>query len=103
MRKTPPDLACRPPRCLGSQSVDWRWGDLWQAPLADAEVVYAFLSPAPMAALWEKVRAEMRPGTCSSATAFSTRPHTDQVIDPRIDPSPLLLPDSGPMPHEIPT
>jgi hypothetical protein len=69
-------------RCLGSQSVDWRWGDLWQAPLADAEVVYAFLSPAPMAALWEKVRAEMRPGTLFVSNSFPVPDRTpDQVID----------------------
>ena len=40
-----------------------RWGNLWKTDLSDADMVYAYLSPAPMAALWEKARAEMRPGS----------------------------------------
>jgi hypothetical protein len=39
------------------------WGNLWTTDLSGADVVYAYLSPAPMAALWEKARHEMRPGT----------------------------------------
>lgn len=39
------------------------WGNLWNTDLSGADVVYAYLSPAPMAALWEKARREMRPGT----------------------------------------
>ena len=39
------------------------WGNLWTTDLSGADVVYAYLSPAPMAALWEKARREMRPGT----------------------------------------
>ena len=39
------------------------WGDLWQADLSDRDVVYAYLSPAPMPQLWEKARREMRPGS----------------------------------------
>jgi hypothetical protein len=38
------------------------WGNLWTTDLSGADVVYAYLSPAPMAALWEKARREMRPG-----------------------------------------
>lgn len=40
-----------------------RWGNLWTTDLSGADVVYAYLSPAPMVALWEKARREMRPGT----------------------------------------
>ena len=39
------------------------WGNLWTTDLSGADVVYAYLSPAPMPALWEKARREMRPGT----------------------------------------
>lgn len=39
------------------------WGDLWDADLAGHDVVYAYLSPAPMARLWAKARREMRPGS----------------------------------------
>lgn len=41
----------------------WRFGSLWQEPLHDYDLVYAFLSPAAMPALWEKARTEMRPGS----------------------------------------
>lgn len=45
-------------------------GDLWRQDLGDYDVVYAFLSPVPMAALWRKVRAEMRPGTLFVSNSF---------------------------------
>jgi hypothetical protein len=51
-------------------NLEWRWGDLWQTDIAGFDVVYAFLSPAPMAALWEKVRAEMRPGSLFISNSF---------------------------------
>jgi SAM-dependent methyltransferase len=44
--------------------------DLWGEDLAKYDVVYAFLSPVPMPALWEKVRAEMRPGTLFVSNTF---------------------------------
>jgi hypothetical protein len=47
----------------GGRRFGVRWGNLWETDLSDADVVYAYLSPAPMAALWEKARAEMRPGS----------------------------------------
>lgn len=52
-------------------NVEWRWGDLWQTDLKDFDVVYAFLSPAPMAALWEKARSEMRPGSLLISNSFA--------------------------------
>lgn len=51
-------------------NLAWRWGDLWQADLGDFDVVYAFLSPAPMAALWEKACAEMKPGSRFISNSF---------------------------------
>lgn len=38
-------------------------GDLWSADLSRYDVVYAYLSPAVMPALWDKARREMRPGS----------------------------------------
>lgn len=49
-------------RSRGQGNCRWRWGDLWQIRLDEADLVYAFLSPAPMPALWDKVRREMRAG-----------------------------------------
>lgn len=46
------------------------FGDLWKVPLHDFEVVYAFLSPAPMPELWAKARREMRPGTLLVSHSF---------------------------------
>lgn len=57
-------------RTRGRANVEWRWGDLWQADVGDFDVVYAFLSPAPMPALWEKLRAEMKPGSLFISNSF---------------------------------
>lgn len=51
-------------------NLEWRWGDLWQTDLRNFDVVYAFLSPAPMAALWEKVQTEMKPGSLFISNSF---------------------------------
>lgn len=45
--------------------------DLWQVSLAQVDMVYAFLSPVPMPALWQKVCAEMRPGAVLVSNSFA--------------------------------
>jgi hypothetical protein len=45
-------------------------GDIWRRPLDGQDVVYAFLSPRVMPRLWEKARAEMRPGTLLVSSSF---------------------------------
>lgn len=68
--------------CVGRPNIDWRWGDLWQTPLTDQEVVYAFLSPAPMARLWQKVMAEMTPGSLFISNSFAVPDASpDRVIE----------------------
>ena len=58
-------------RCLLSANpVTVLRHDLWQHDLSDADVVYAYLSPVPMARLWRKVMAEMRPGTLFISNSF---------------------------------
>jgi hypothetical protein len=54
----------------GRPNIRWRWDDLWQAGLGNYDVVYAFLSPAPMARLWEKVQKEMAPGSLFVSNSF---------------------------------
>jgi SAM-dependent methyltransferase len=49
----------------------WLWGDLWRIDLGDYDVVYAFLSPAAMPGLWEKVVREMRPGSLFVSNSFA--------------------------------
>lgn len=57
-------------RSLGIRNLDWRWGDLWRTDLGQFDVVYAFLSPAPMAALWDKAKGEMKPGSLLVSNSF---------------------------------
>lgn len=56
--------------------------DLWRRPLADQDLVFAFLSPRVMPRLWEKARAEMRPGTLLVSSSFPV-PDTppEQVVE----------------------
>ena len=53
-----------------NRALDVRWGDFWSTGLADYDVVYVYLSPAPMARLWEKARREMRPGSVLVSNGF---------------------------------
>lgn len=55
---------------LGGKA-DIRLGSLWQEDLSAYDVVYAYLSPAPMARLWEKVCREMRPGSLFISNSFA--------------------------------
>lgn len=57
------------------------WRDLWKEDLSRFDVVYCFLSPAPMPALWEKARAEMRPGSLLISNSFEVPGHpADRVV-----------------------
>jgi hypothetical protein len=47
-----------------------RRGDLWKTDVAREDMVYAFLSPAPMAALWQKLKTEMKPGSLFVSNSF---------------------------------
>ena len=47
-----------------------RWGSLWHLDLGEFDVVYAFLSPAPMPELWAKAEREMRPGSLLVSNTF---------------------------------
>lgn len=58
-----------------------RFGSLWNCDLGEYDVVFAYLSPVPMAALWEKVQREMRPGSVfiSNTFAVSAAPPDETV------------------------
>jgi hypothetical protein len=51
-------------------NLELRWGDFWKMNLGEYDYVYAFLSPVPMARLWDKVRAEMRAGSLLVSNSF---------------------------------
>lgn len=57
-----------------------QWGSLWSCDLAPYDVVFAYLSPVPMAELWQKVRSEMRPGTLFISNTFAVPDHPPQDI-----------------------
>ena len=52
-------------------NVHIRRGSLWKQPLTPFDVTYAFLSPAPMAQLWQKAATEMRPNTLLISNSFA--------------------------------
>lgn len=54
----------------GLANLDIRRGDLWREPLQQQDVVYVFLSPRVMPRLWQKARAEMRPGSLLVSNSF---------------------------------
>ena len=54
----------------GLANLAVRRADLWRQPLAGQDVVYAFLSPAVMARLGVKARAELRPGALLISNSF---------------------------------
>jgi hypothetical protein len=62
--------------------ADIRLGSLWNRNLASQDIVYAYLSPAPMPRLWEKVRAEMKPGSLFISNSFAVPGFdADEIVD----------------------
>jgi SAM-dependent methyltransferase len=47
------------------------WGSLWRLDLGGFDVVYAYLSPLPMTALWQKACREMAPGSLFVSNSFA--------------------------------
>lgn len=58
-------------RCLGLPNARVRHGDFWREPLAGYDLVYAFLSPAPMPRLWIKATGEMGPDARLVSNSFA--------------------------------
>lgn len=55
---------------LGSRATV-QLGSLWDVDLSGYDIVYAYLSPAPMAQLWDKVQKEMAPGSLLVSNTFT--------------------------------
>ena len=68
-------------RLMDRPNASVRFKSLWNADLSDVQVVYAFLSPAPMDELLDKVEAEMRPGTQFLSNSFwsESRPFDEEI------------------------
>ncbi|WP_339761821.1 class I SAM-dependent methyltransferase [uncultured Hoeflea sp.] len=45
--------------------------DIWTADISEEDIVYAFLSPEPMPALFEKAKREMKPGSLLVSNSFA--------------------------------
>jgi hypothetical protein len=59
-----------------------RWGSLWGEDLGSYQVVYAFLSPAPMAELFAKATREMKPGSLFVSNTFAVPGQEPQMTIP---------------------
>lgn len=58
-------------RMGGYRKCRIQWGDFWDCDLSGFDVVFAYLSPAPMERLWRKAQAEMKPGAVFISSTFS--------------------------------
>ncbi|MEW6313244.1 MAG: class I SAM-dependent methyltransferase [Pseudomonadota bacterium] len=65
-----PFLVSRLRAALGRGNCEVRWGDLWRHDLSAYDVVYAYLSPVPMARLWDKAQHEMAAGSLFISNSF---------------------------------
>ncbi|UXY14301.1 class I SAM-dependent methyltransferase [Chitiniphilus purpureus] len=58
-------------RFAARRDVQWVREDLFAHPLADYDVVYAYLSPVAMPALWQKLRRELPHGALFISNSFA--------------------------------
>jgi hypothetical protein len=59
-----------------------RLGSLWNVDLGPYDIVYAYLSPAPMPRLWQKARKEMKPGSLFISNSFAIPDfEADEIVD----------------------
>lgn len=68
----------------GYRNCHVRWGSLWDCDLSQYDIVFAYLSPAPMKKLWRKACAEMRPGALFVSSTFAVpgqSPHETVQVD----------------------
>lgn len=69
-------------RCLRQGNCRIRYENLWRTDLGAFDVVYCFLSPAPMAALWDKASAQMTAGAWLVSNSFAVPDvAADEVIE----------------------
>ena len=74
-------------------------GDFFAACWRDYDLVYAFLSPHPMATVWDKARREMHPGSLLVSKDFAVPEATPEEIVSLADGSKLYLyAPAGPAP-----
>jgi hypothetical protein len=62
----------------GHRNCTVRWDSLWNCDLSQYDVVFAYLSPVPMDALWNKAKQEMHPGSLFISNTFNVGGHPPQ-------------------------
>ncbi|MGZ5075709.1 MAG: hypothetical protein ACXV9R_03720 [Methylobacter sp.] len=67
-------------RCRELANANVKRASLWDCDLAGYQVVFAFLSPAVMVELGEKVRCEMRPGSLFISSSFPVPDWEPEVV-----------------------
>ncbi len=55
----------------GGGNLDFRFRDIFKEDLGQYDLVYCFLSPVPMARLYDKARTEMKPGSLFISNSFA--------------------------------
>lgn len=58
-----------------------KFASLWAVDLSKYDLVYAFLSPAPMEDLWRKAKSEMKPGSVFVTNSFPPLLAPDRLIE----------------------
>lgn len=58
-------------RLLGCSNIEIRRENLWHTDIADADILYCFLSPAPMPRLFERFRAEAKRNCLLISNSFT--------------------------------
>ncbi len=56
---------------FGQRNAEIRFKSIWDTNVSNADIVYAFLSPAPMSRLYEKLKSEMKPGSLFVSNSFA--------------------------------
>jgi hypothetical protein len=70
----------------GLPNLVWRRGDFWSHDWSRYDLVYVFLSPVPMPAVWDKARREMRAGSLLVSNSFPV---------PGLEPARVIDPEGG--------
>lgn len=75
---------------LGQGKLRFIRGDYGRLDFASYDVVFAYLSPAAMPALWQKASAEMQPGSLLLSYEFRIPGREPQLISTPLDGGPVL-------------
>jgi SAM-dependent methyltransferase len=65
-----PALVAKLRACILRAPVKILWSSFWPVSLSQQDIVYAFLAPSPMPAVWDKARKEMKKGSMLLINSF---------------------------------